>query len=307
MVTQPDMRVDLGKLVLKNPVLAASGTFGYGQEMADFCDPALLGGVVVKGLTLEPWPGNPPPRIVETSAGMLNSIGLENVGLDVFLKEKLPWLVERNVTVVANILGKTVDEYAALAQGLGKADGVAMIEINVSCPNVAAGGLAFGTSPEFTAQVVRVVVQAAEQPVMVKLTPMVSDITAVAEAAVQAGADIISLINTIPAMAVDLENRRPALKNVVGGLSGPAIKPVALRLVWEVTRAVDAPVIGGGGIMTAEDALEFLMVGARAVQVGTANFVDPRAALKILEGIEAYCKEKSIQDLSTWVGSLKID
>ncbi|MBW2090881.1 MAG: dihydroorotate dehydrogenase [Deltaproteobacteria bacterium] len=301
------MRVDLGKLTLKNPVMAASGTLGYGQELADFCDPALLGAVVVKGLTNNPWPGNPPPRIVETSAGMVNAIGLENVGLDVFLRDKLPWLAERGVTVVANILGETVEEYAVLAEKLADAEGVAMIEVNVSCPNVAAGGLAFGANPEDTARVARAVVQAASQPVMVKLAPMVSDIVTVAQAAVEAGADVISLINTIPAMAVDLENRRPALKNVVGGLSGPAIKPVALRLVWAVAQAVDVPVIGGGGIMTAEDALEFLLVGARAVQIGTANFVDPRATLKILRGMETYFQKNGIPDLSAWTGSLKIE
>ncbi len=306
MVTQPNMRVDLGKLTLKNPVLAASGTFGYGRELSDFCDPALLGAVIVKGLTLKPRSGNPPPRIMETPAGMVNAIGLENVGLDAFLTEKLPWLVRRGVTVVANILGETVEEYSLLAQKLAGTGDVALIEINVSCPNVAAGGVAFGVSPEDTARVVRAVVKTASQPVMVKLTPMVSDIVAVAQAAVEAGADAISLINTVPAMVVDLESRSPALKNVTGGLSGPAIKPIALRLVWMVAQAVDIPVIGGGGIMTAQDALEFLLVGARAVQVGTASFADPRAALNILEGIEAYFKKNGIPDLSAWTGSLKI-
>ena len=243
---------------------------------------------------------------METPAGMVNAIGLENVGLDAFLTEKLPWLVRRGVTVVANILGETVEEYSLLAQKLAGTGDVALIEINVSCPNVAAGGVAFGVSPEDTARVVRAVVKTASQPVMVKLTPMVSDIVAVAQAAVEAGADAISLINTVPAMVVDLESRSPALKNVTGGLSGPAIKPIALRLVWMVAQAVDIPVIGGGGIMTAQDALEFLLVGARAVQVGTASFADPRAALNILEGIEAYFKKNGIPDLSAWTGSLKI-
>jgi len=303
-VTTPDLSLNIGGARLKNPVLAASGTFGYGLEFADFFDPALLGAVVVKGLTLKPRPGNPPPRIVETPSGMLNAIGMENVGLEVFLKDKLPWLVEHGVTVAANILGETVEEYAALAEGLSKAPGVALIEVNVSCPNVAAGGMYFGADPQATAEVTRAVVRAARRPVMVKLTPLVTDIVAVAQAAVEAGAHALSLINTLPAMAVDLAGRRPVLANTVGGLSGPAIRPVALRLVWQVARAVTVPVVGLGGIMTARDALEFLLAGARAVEVGTASFVDPKAALKVLEGIEAYFIEHEIPDLDAFVGKL---
>lgn len=302
---KPDLRVDLGGLVLKNPVMSASGTFGYGQELAEFVDPAALGAVVTKGLSLQPRPGNPPPRIVETPAGMLNAIGAQNVGLDVYLQEKLPWLAERGAVVIANILGETVKEYEALAKGLDRAQGLAMIEVNVSCPNVAAGGLAFGTGPRATAEVVRAVVGATGLPVMVKLAPMVTDIAAVAQAAVEAGARAVSLINSIPAMAVDLKSRRPALKNIVGGLSGPAIKPVALGLVRRVAEAVDAPVVGVGGIMTAADALEFMLVGASAVQIGMANFVNPRASLEILEGIEAYFKENSLPGLSALVGRLE--
>lgn len=305
-MTTPDLRVNLGGLTLKNPVLTASGTFGYGREFADFFDPALLGAVVVKGLTLRPRAGNPPPRIVETPSGMLNAIGMENVGLEAFLRDKLPWLVERGVTVAANILGETVEEYAALAEGLAHAPGVSLIEVNVSCPNVAAGGMFFGADPQATADVTRAVVRAAGgKPVMVKLTPLVTDITSVALAAVEAGAHALSLINTLPAMAVDLKTRRPVLANVVGGLSGPAIRPVALRLVWQVARAVNVPVVGLGGIMTARDALEFLLVGARAVQVGTASFVDPMAALKVLEGIETYFAEHDIPDLDAFVGKLE--
>ncbi len=302
-----DLSLDLGKLKLKNPVIAASGTFGYGSEFADFFDPALLGAVVAKGLSLEPRPGNPPPRMMETPSGMLNAIGLQNIGLEAFIRDKLPWLVERGVTVVANILGETVREYEALAKALGGESGVAMIEVNVSCPNVKAGGLAFGNDPEATAEVVGAVSSRAQgKPVMVKLTALVSDIVGVAQAAVQAGAEVISLINTIPGMAVDITTRKPALKNIVGGLSGPAIKPVGLKAVWQVARAIDVPVVGVGGIMNAEDALEYLLVGARAVQVGTANFVDPRACLNIKEGIENYFIKNRIASLNDWVGSLDV-
>lgn len=302
-----DLSLDLGKLKLKNPVIAASGTFGYGSEFADFFDPALLGAVVAKGLSLEPRPGNPPPRIMETPSGMLNAIGLQNIGLKAFIRDKLPWLVERGVTVVANILGETVGEYEAMAKALGGESGVAMIEVNVSCPNVKAGGLAFGNDPEATAEVVEAVSSRAQgKPVMVKLTALVSDIVGVAQAAVQAGAEVISLINTIPGMAVDITTRKPALKNIVGGLSGPAIKPVGLKAVWQVAQVIDVPVVGGGGIMNAEDALEYFLVGARAVQVGTANFVDPRACLNILEGIKDYFIENKIASLNDWVGSLDI-
>jgi len=306
MAVKPDLRVDLGGLILKNPVIAASGTFGYGREYAEFVDPARLGAVVTKGISLQPRPGNPPPRIFETPAGMINAIGLENVGLEAFVRDKLPWLVERGAVVIVNILGESVEEYAALAAGLDRAEGAAMIEVNVSCPNVAAGGLAFGTDPEATAQVVRAVVESTRLPVMVKLTPLVTDIVAVAQAAVEAGAAALSLINTVPAMAVDLASRRPALGNIVGGLSGPAVKPIALRLVWQAAGAVTVPVVGLGGIMTARDALEFLLVGAAAVQVGTASFVNPRACLDVLEGIEDHFRRNDLPDLSVLVGRLKV-
>jgi len=304
MVTGPDLRVDLGGLILKNPVMSASGTFGYGQEFAGFVAPAALGAVVTKGISLNPRAGNPPPRIVETPAGMLNAIGLENVGLEAFVENKLPWLLERGALVAANILGETVEEYAALAAGLDRT-GVAMIEVNVSCPNVARGGLIFGADPAATAEVVRAVVRQTRLPVMVKLTPLVTDIVTVARAAVEAGARALSLINTIPAMAVDINTRRPRLRNVTGGLSGPAVKPVALRMVWQVARAVDVPVVGVGGIMTAEDALEFMMVGAVAVQVGTANFVNPRSTLDMIEGIRQYLVDHGLADLSTMVACLE--
>jgi len=303
---QPDLTVKLPGLTLKNPVLTASGTLGYGREYARFFDPSLLGAVMVKGLTLKPRPGNPPPRLVETPSGMLNSIGFENVGLSAFLETRLPWLVEHQVTVGVNILGDTVDEYAALAEGLARADGVSLIEVNVSCPNVAQGGMFFGADPEATAAVTRAVVQAAKQPVMVKLPPLVSDIAVIAQAAVEAGAGAISLINTLPGLAIDLQTRKPVLANTIGGLSGPAIKPVALRLVWLAARAVKVPVIGGGGIITAGDALEFLLAGASAVQVGTASFVNPTAALDILRGIESFFIENRLARLSDWVGQLNL-
>jgi len=304
-VTTPDLHLDIGGARLKNPVMTASGTFGYGREFADFFDPARLGAVVVKGLTLKPRAGNPPPRIVETPSGMLNAIGMENVGLEVFRRDKLPWLVERGVTVAVNILGETIEEYAALAEGLSAEPGVALIEVNVSCPNVAAGGMYFGADPQATNDVTRAVVRAARQPVMVKLTPLVTDIVTIAQAAVQAGASALSLINTLPAMAVDIEKKRPVLANTIGGLSGPAIRPVALRLVWQVARAVNVPVVGIGGILTVRDALEFLLVGARAVQIGTASFVDPMAAIKILEGIEEYFAAHDIPNLDAFVGKLE--
>lgn len=305
MAVNPDLSVNLAGLVLKNPVMSASGTFGYGRELADFVPPAALGAVITKGISLKPRAGNRPPRIVETSSGMLNAIGLQNVGLEAFIQDKLPWLAEQGAVVIANILGESVDEYAALASGLDRAGAVAMIEVNISCPNVAAGGLIFGTDPEATAEVTRAVVQNTRLPVMVKLSPMVADIVAIARAAVQAGARALSLINTIPAMAVDLATRKPKLANRIGGLSGPAIKPVALRLVWQVASAVNVPVVGIGGIMTAEDALEFLLVGASAVQIGTATFVNPTAALNVINGIQAYLEKQGWPDLSHVIGRLE--
>ncbi|MBU2551802.1 MAG: dihydroorotate dehydrogenase [Proteobacteria bacterium] len=305
MVDQVDLRVSLGDIKLKNPVMSASGTFGYGQEYENFVDPAALGAVVTKGVSLNPRPGNPPPRIVETPAGMINAIGLENVGVESFIRDKLPWLAERGALVVANILGESVEEYEALARRLDQAPGLAMIEVNVSCPNVAAGGLAFGADPATAARVTSAVVRATRLPVMVKLPPLVSDVTAVARAAVDAGARAISLINTIPAMALDIETRRPRLANTIGGLSGPAIKPVALRLVWQTARAVSVPVIGIGGIMNAVDALEFMLAGASAVQVGTASFVNPRAVLDIIAGIETFLRRQGLADLKSWIGRLE--
>jgi dihydroorotate dehydrogenase (NAD+) catalytic subunit len=303
--TAPDLSVQLGPLRLQNPVLVASGTFGYGDEYRDFVDPRRLGAVVVKGISLQPRAGNPPPRLVETPAGMINAIGLENVGVDAFLTEKLPWLRDQDVPVVVNIFGNTLEEYREVATRLDGAPGVTALEINISCPNVKQGGMVFGTDPAMAASVVATVRQATNLPLITKLTPNVTRIGDVARSVVDAGSDIISCINTVAAMAVDVFSRRPKLANIIGGLSGPAIKPVALRCVYEVTQAVKCPVIGIGGIMNATDALEFLLVGARAVQVGTANFVKPRATLEILEGIELFLRHQGIARLEDFIGTLE--
>jgi len=301
------MQVDIGGIVLKNPVMTASGTFGYAREFDDLMDLNCLGGIIVKGLSLEPSKGNPPPRIVETPAGMLNAIGLENVGVDAFIQEKLPFLRTRSVPVFANIYGKTIEEYADLALRLDDVEGVDGLEVNISCPNVKAGGIAFGSDSRSASRVVRAVKDKTRLPVMVKLSPNVTDIVEIAKSVEAAGADSISLINTITGMAIDAQTRRPILANITGGLSGPAIKPVALRMVWQVAGAVNIPVVGVGGIMNAEDAVEFLIAGASAVQVGTANFINPRAAQDIVEGIAAYMRENNIECLDDLIGSLRID
>lgn len=298
------MSVDVGPLQLRNPVMTASGTFGYGEEYASFVDLNRLGAVIVKGLSLEPRPGNPPPRLAETPSGMLNAIGLQNIGVKAFVQEKLPFLREYTTEVIANIFGETLEEYEKVAEILSAAGGVSALEVNISCPNVKKGGIAFGSSPEMAAEVTRRVKGATDVPVIMKLSPNVTDISLIAESVESAGADAVSLINTLTGMAVDLVHRKALLHNITGGLSGPAIKPVALRMVWQVVNRVRIPVIGLGGIMNARDALEFLIVGARAVQIGTANFVDPCATMKVLEGIEAYLRENSLSDISELIGTL---
>jgi len=298
-----NLQVNIGGIRLKNPVMTASGTFGYGREFSDLIDLNCLGAIIVKGLSLEPSKGNPPPRIVETSCGMLNAIGLENVGIEAFEKEKLPFLKKLETPVLANIYGKTVDEYAELAAHIEDIEGIAGIEVNISCPNVKTGGIAFGVKAESAGEVVRAVRRRTKKPVMVKLSPNVTDITEIARAAEDAGADSLSLINTITGMAIDIRTRRSKLANITGGLSGPAIKPVALRMVWQTVQRVKIPVIGIGGIMKAEDALEFLIAGAAAVQVGTANFVNPRASIEIIQGIEAFLIENHIADVKEIIGS----
>jgi len=298
------MKVRIGDIELKNPIMTASGTFGYGEEYSPYVDLNRLGALIVKGLSLEPKEGNPPPRIIETTAGMLNAVGLENVGVKSFIKEKLPFLRQFDVPVIVNVFGETVEEYVKVAGTLSDVEGIAGLEINISCPNVVKGGIEFGANPDLAGEVTRSVKSVTHLPVIVKLTPNVTDITEIAKSVEEAGADAISLINTLKGMSVDIEKRVPHLENITGGLSGPGIKPVALRMVWEVTREVSIPVIGVGGIMNAQDALEFLIVGAKAVQIGTANFVNPRATIDILEGIEQYMRENGISDINDLIGTI---
>ena len=302
----PKMQVDIAGVSLKNPVMSASGTFGYGVEFDSLIDLNCLGGIIVKGLSLTPSAGNPPPRIVETPCGMLNAIGLENIGVEAFIEKKLPRLAELSTPVFANIYGKTMAAYAELAARLDSVEAVTGIEVNISCPNVDAGGIAFGVDPALAGQVVAGIRNRTGKRVIVKLSPNVTDITEMARSVVDAGADAVSLINTLTGMSIDIETRRQVLANITGGLSGPAIRPVALRMVWQVARAVKVPVIGIGGIMTAEDALAFFIAGATAVQVGTANFVDPTACMTIIEGIEAYLNKKNIGDINDLIGSIVI-
>ncbi len=298
----PDLSVNLGGLKMKNPVAVASGTFGYGLEYRDYVDPAQLGAVIVTGTTLEKRVGNLPPRICETAAGMLNAIGLENPGVEAFVDIHLPLLRERGVTVVVNIAGNTVEDYEQVAAAVGKEAGVAAIELNISCPNVKQGGLQFGTDPGLVRALVAAVKAQTNLPVIPKLSPNVTDIAAIARAAEKGGADALSMINTLMGMAVDVERRRPVLGNVFGGLSGPAIKPVALRMVYQVYREVELPILGGGGIANTTDALEFFMVGARAISVGTGLFVNPGLATEIVAGLTAYLQEQGLAGISDLVG-----
>jgi dihydroorotate dehydrogenase (NAD+) catalytic subunit len=299
-------RVDfrLAEVQFKNRVFVASGTYGYGDEVLDLADPSQLGGIMTKSLSLKPRDGNPPPRIVETAAGMLNSIGLANIGVHRFVEEKLPTLRRIGAAIVANIAASSVEEYRAVLDVLEDQQGISAYEINVSCPNVREGGLNFGTSPELTARITRLLRAGTKKPLIIKLTPNVTHIADVARAVEAEGADAVSVINTLVGMAVDVRTRKPLLATVTGGLSGPAIKPVALAKVYETSRSVSIPVFGIGGIATAIDALEFLVVGASAVQVGTANFVDAAAAVKVAAGIEAFCREQGIDDVAQLVGSL---
>jgi len=305
MKIKPDLKTDIGGIELENPVMTASGTFGYAVEFEELVDLNRLGGIIVKGLSLEPSMGNKPPRIVETACGMLNAIGLENVGIEAFVKEKLPFLKELSAPVFTNIYGKSISDYALLAARIDELNEVAGIEVNISCPNVKAGGIAFGVVPETAAEVIKAVRKATSKPLMVKLSPNVTDITQIARAVEGAGADSLSLVNTITGMSIDIETRRPKLANITGGLSGPAIKPVALRMVWQVAQSVKIPVIGVGGIVCAEDAIEFLIAGAVAVQVGTANFVNPHATIDIIEGIEGFLIEKKISSVRDIIGTLE--
>jgi len=299
-----NLQVNIGKIILKNPVMTASGTFGYAGEFEQLIDLNRLGGIIVKGLSLKPAKGNPPPRIVETSCGMLNAIGLENIGIEAFIKEKLPFLKRYSTPVFVNIYGKSIEEYAELAERIDNVEGISGVEVNISCPNVKTGGIAFGVKPESVREVVKAVREKTNKHVMVKLSPNVTDIKEIAMSAEDAGADSLSLINTITGMAIDIETRRPKLANITGGLSGPATKPVALRMVWQTARKVNIPVIGVSGIMTAEDALEFLIAGASAVQIGTANFVNPRSANEIAAGIEKFLTAQNISRVTDIIGTL---
>jgi dihydroorotate dehydrogenase (NAD+) catalytic subunit len=306
----PDLSIQLAPknkrgLLLANPVMTASGTFGYGTEYAEVFDIQRLGAIVCKGTTLKPREGNPQPRLVETASGVINSIGLQNIGVQALIKEKIPLWAGWRVPVIVNIAGDTVEEYAQLAKILDKVKGVSGLEVNISCPNVKAGGAAFGADPECAAGVTAAVRAATSLPVIVKLTPSAWDIGAVAKAVVKAGADAVSLINTVKGMAIDIKSRRPAIGNITGGLSGPAIKPFALALVYEVAGAVDVPVIGIGGIAAAADAIEFLMAGASAVQIGSATFSNPRVSLDVLEGIEKFMVGEGIKGLGEIIGAAR--
>ena len=301
----PDLKVNIGSLELANPVMTASGTFGYAREFENLMNLHRLGAVIVKGISLHPRAGNPPPRIVETACGMLNAIGLQNVGVDRFISEKMSYLSRLDVPVIVNILGDSLAEYEEITKRLAGVPGVAGIEVNISCPNVKKGGVAFGTDPAMAAAVTSVVKKTSNVPVMVKLSPNVSDITAIARAVEDGGADSVSLINTLIGMAIDLRTKRPVLANVIGGLSGPAIKPVALRMVYEVARVVSIPVIGIGGIESAEDALQFMLAGATAVQIGTANFVNPRASEDVIDGLYAYAVAEKLTSIRSLIGGLR--
>ncbi len=303
---QPDLTVNLAGMALRNPVMTASGTFGYGEEFAGYVDLEKIGAIVTKGLSLKPRAGNPTPRIVETPGGMLNAIGLQNVGIDAFIAKKVPFLRTVNTPTIANFFGDTIEEYAEMAARLEGIPEVSALEMNISCPNVKQGGIVFGTDPACAASVVAACRAATKKPLIVKLSPNVTDVVAMARACVDAGADCLSLINTLIGMAIDLKKRRPVLANVTGGFSGPAIKPVALRMVWQVARAVKVPIIGIGGIMNATDALEFILAGASAIQVGTASFINPGAAQTIAEEMAAWMRENGVADIKSLVGALEV-
>ena len=302
------LEVNIGDwLTIKSPIMTASGTFGYGEEFSQYVNLQRLGAIIVKGISLEPRIGNPPPRIIETTGGMLNAIGLENVGYEKFVSEKMPFLKEAGAPIIVNILGDSIEEYCLLAEKLTDIVGISALEVNISCPNVKKGGVAFGTDPVMVNEVTRSIRTRTSLPIIIKLSPNVTDITATAKAAEDGGANAVSLINTLMGMAINSKTRKPELANIIGGLSGPAIKPVALRMVWQVAQAVDIPVIGVGGIMNTEDALEFMIAGASAVQVGTGNLVNPDTTERIIDGLIAYLDESGCNSINEIIGSLKIN
>lgn len=298
-----DTRVRLGALELRNPVMTASGTFGSGREYSDFFDLSRLGAVVTKGVSMEAWPGNPGQRIVETPSGMLNSIGLQNPGVEAFCGKDLPWLAGHDVPVIANVVGHRAEEYAAVAERLDGEAGVHALEVNISCPNVDDGGMAFGTTCTAASEVVRSVRAVSSKTLIVKLSPNVTDVAEVARAVEAEGADAVSLINTLLGMVIDTRTFKPVLARGVGGLSGPAVRPVAVRMVWQVARAVSIPVVGMGGITCTEDAVEFMLAGASAVAVGTASFMDPTTAVGVVDGLERFCEERGIERITDLVGA----
>jgi dihydroorotate dehydrogenase (NAD+) catalytic subunit len=301
---KPNLSIDFAGIKLKNPVLTASGTFGYGQEYEEFVDLNKLGGVIVKGVSLKPIKGNPPPRIWETPSGMLNAIGLENPGVDVFLNEKLPYLRKFDTAVIVNVFGYSLEEYVGVVERLDGVPGVSGLEVNISCPNVKAGGIVFGTNVTSAFDLLSAVRKATKLPLIAKLSPNVTNITEFAKAAQDAGCDGLSLINTLLGMAIDVRCMKPRLANCTGGLSGPAIRPVAVRMVWQVAKSVQLPIIGMGGIVTGEDAMEFILAGASAVAVGTANFINPRATLDVLAGIESLLLQQGMTDIRDSIGKV---
>lgn len=299
-----DLSVNIGSLSLKNPVLTASGTFGYGREFSDFIDLARLGGYIIKGTTLNPREGNPYPRMAETPSGMLNAVGLQNKGVDYFIENIYPEIKHYDSRLIVNVSGASPDDYAEVCRRLDPLHGVAAVEINISCPNVKQGGMAFGTTCEGAAAVTRAVRKTFSRTVIVKLSPNVTDITEIARAAESEGADAVSLINTLMGMAIDVEKRRPCLSTVTGGLSGPAVRPVAVRMVWQTAKAVKIPVVGLGGIMNGRDALEFILAGATAIEVGTANFIDPAVTVKIVDEINDYCERHGVEKITDLIGAI---
>ena len=299
-----DLRVNFCGVELKNPTTTASGTFGFGHEYGEFFDLSLLGGIGVKGLTPTERLGNPAPRIAETPAGILNCVGLQNPGIDRFIEEQIPFLRQYDTAIIANVSGNTVEEYEGMVEKISDAD-VDLIEMNISCPNVKCGGMAFGTRSDMVEEVVSAAKKKAKKPLIVKLSPNVTDITEIARAAEASGADAISLINTLLGMAIDVKRRRPVLARVVGGFSGPAVKPVALRMVWQCSKAVSVPILGMGGVTTGTDAVEFMLAGATAVAVGTANFMNPQATVDVIDGIIDYCEEQGVNDVNDLIGALE--
>ena len=301
-----NLNINIGKLQLKNPVMTASGTFGYGSEYSDFLDLGRIGGIIVKGTTIRARQGNPYPRMAETHSGMLNAVGLQNKGVDYFISNIYPTVKDISTNIIVNVSGSTIEEYVETAEKLNSLENIPAIELNISCPNVKEGGMAFGTSCMSAAQVVRAVRMAYKKELIVKLSPNVTDISEIARAVEGEGADSVSLINTLLGMAIDSEKRKPVLSTITGGLSGPAVKPIALRMVWQVAQAVKIPVIGLGGIMNAADAIEFLLAGASAIQIGTANFIDPTVTIKVIDGINEYLDRHNFKSVSDIIGALEV-